>query len=110
MHCRVIPWDARHDGRPNLIVNCTPLGMSPHVDATPFERRALKPEMIVFDTVYNPEQTRLLVDARAAGCTVVSGVEMFVRQAARQFELFTGHAAPWQIMRDALRQANVPEA
>ncbi len=80
--------------RRNLIVNCTPLGMSPKVDATPFEAPALRTWMIVFDTVYNPEQTRLLARAQAAGCTVVSGVEMFVRQAARQFELFTGQECP----------------
>jgi len=110
MGCRAIRWEDRHDGRPNLIVNCTPLGMSPHVNATPFEAGALKPGMIVFDTVYNPEQTRLLMQAQAAGCTVVSGLEMFLRQAARQFELFTGHEAPWQIMRDALRQSQNPGA
>jgi shikimate 5-dehydrogenase len=58
--------------------------------------------MVVFDTVYNPQWTRLLVDARAAGATVVTGIEMFVRQAARQFELFTGRPAPVEVMRSAL--------
>ena len=45
---------------------------------------------LIFDTIYNPAETRLLREAKAAGCATVSGVEMFVRQAAAQFELWTG--------------------
>ena len=52
------------------------------------------PSMVVFDTVYNPEKTLLIKEARQQGCTVVTGVEMFVRQAALQFKLFTGQEAP----------------
>ena len=53
----------------------------------------------VFDIVYNPLETRLLRDARSRGCSVVSGVEMFINQAVLQFEKFTGTAAPQEIMR-----------
>ena len=57
-----------------------------------------------FDMVYNPLETRLLREARR-GSVVISGVEMFVAQAARQFELWTGHQAPAELMRDiVLRQ------
>jgi len=102
LDAQAVAWEARHDVRPDVLVNCTPLGMSPHVDATPFDAPALSSSMVVFDTVYNPQWTRLLVDARAAGATVVTGIEMFVRQAARQFELFTGRPAPVEVMRSAL--------
>ena len=54
---------------------------------------------LVFDTVYNPIETKLLKQARAAGAKTVGGVEMFVRQAARQFEAWTGKAAPLDLFR-----------
>lgn len=101
---RVIDWDQRNDHLPEVVVNCTPLGMSPHVSASPLDGHRLRPGMVVFDTVYNPENTLLVEDARRAGCTIVTGVEMFVRQAARQFELFTGRAPPLDLMRSVLRQ------
>ena len=61
--------------------------------------------MVVFDTVYNPENTLLIKQARAAGCRLVTGVDMFVRQAAIQFEIWQGSPAPQQVMREALKRA-----
>ena len=77
-----------------VLVNCTPVGMHPNVDESPIAKSHLKPTMIVFDTVYNPESTLLLKEAREKGCKIVTGVEMFIRQAALQFLLFTGQEAP----------------
>lgn len=54
---------------------------------------------LVFDAVYVPMETRLLREAKEAGCKTVGGVEMFVGQAAQQFELFTGQEAPVELMR-----------
>jgi len=51
-------------------------------------------DTVFFDTVYNPVETPLLKAARERGCRTIDGVQMFVRQAAAQFELWTGHAAP----------------
>ena len=59
----------------------------------------------VFDTVYTPERTLLIAQARERGCRTVTGVEMFVRQAARQYRLFTGTEPPVEVMRQALRKA-----
>jgi 3-dehydroquinate dehydratase/shikimate dehydrogenase len=64
--------------------------------------------MIVFDTVYNPESTLLLKEARARGCHVVSGVDMFIHQAGLQFLLFTGQEAPYEVMRETLKRAIGP--
>ncbi len=61
--------------------------------------------MVVFDAVYNPENTLLIKEARARNCKVVTGVEMFVRQACLQFKLFTGHEGPADLMRDVLKRA-----
>ena len=105
MNCTAIDWEARHQIEPNILVNGTPVGMHPNVDHTPFDKRRIDSTMVVFDTVYNPESTLLIKDARAAGAKVVTGVEMFVRQAAYQFKLFTGQEAPIQLMRDTLKRA-----
>ena len=61
--------------------------------------------MVVFDTVYNPENTLLVKEARALGCRIVTGVDMFVRQAALQFRIWHDDDAPEQVMRDALKRA-----
>ena len=58
--------------------------------------------MVVMDVVYTPRQTRLLQDAARVGCKTVTGVEMFLHQAAAQFQLWHGRPAPLDIMRAAL--------
>jgi shikimate 5-dehydrogenase len=54
------------------------------------------------DIVYNPRETKLLGDAKAAGCRAISGLEMFLNQAAAQFERWTGQLAPVEVMRAVL--------
>jgi 3-dehydroquinate dehydratase/shikimate dehydrogenase len=105
---RSVDWAARHNVEVDVIINCTPVGMHPNVDESPFNKSHLKPSMIVFDTVYNPESTLLLKEAKLHGCHVITGVEMFIRQAALQFMLFTGREAPYQLMRDTLKRAIGP--
>lgn len=108
LECKVIDWNNRHTVKADLVVNGTPVGMHPNVDETPYERRNLRPSTVVFDTVYNPEQTLLVKEAKQQGCTVVTGVDMFVRQAALQFKHFTGQEAPTAVMREALKRATGP--
>jgi 3-dehydroquinate dehydratase/shikimate dehydrogenase len=103
--CLAVDWIARHNVVADYLVNCTPVGMHPDVNESPFDRDGIKSEMVVFDTVYNPEQTLLIKYAREAHCRVVTGVEMFVRQAARQFELFTGKPANVEFMRSEMKRA-----
>ncbi|MSR56696.1 MAG: shikimate dehydrogenase [Planctomycetaceae bacterium] len=106
--CVLVQWENRGAQFADVLINCTSVGMHPGVDETPFVANWLREGMIVFDTVYNPERTLLIKQARERGCRTVTGVEMFVRQAARQFELFTGQPAPQDVMRDTLRQAISP--
>ncbi len=103
--CRWVEWSARHTVAPDLLFNCTPVGMHPNVDESPFEKHHLRPSMVVFDAVYNPENTLLVKEARSRNCTVVTGVDMFVRQACRQFQLFTGEEGPADLMRETIRRA-----
>ncbi len=103
--CVAVDWNARHNVSPDLLFNCTPVGMHPEVDATPFDKHYLKPSMLVFDAVYNPENTLLIKEARSRNCTVVTGVDMFVRQACLQFKHFTGVDGPSELMRDVIKRA-----
>jgi len=83
----------------DIIINCTPVGMHPREVASLVPPALFRPGQTVFDIVYNPLETRLLAEARAAGLRVVSGVEMFINQAVLQFQRFTGVDAPVDVMR-----------
>jgi shikimate dehydrogenase len=99
------------DGRGfDLVVNTTAVGMAPMTAATPVAAETLHPHLIVMDIVYNPLETRFLAAARLKGCTVIDGVEMFVRQGARQLEIWTGCSAPLAVMRRAVLSALRPGA
>ena len=106
--CQHCSWENRAAGEPDVLINCTPVGMHPNVDDTPYAEHWLTENMVVFDTVYNPETTLLIKDARTKGCRTVSGIEMFVRQAAQQFEMFTGQPGPLDQMRMTVRRAISP--
>jgi 3-dehydroquinate dehydratase/shikimate dehydrogenase len=107
--CKWCDWAARHNVDPcDVVVNGTPVGMHPNVDESPLHVSFLKPGLVVFDTVYTPEQTLLIRDARTRGCGTVTGVDLFVRQAAKQFELFTGLVPNAADMRELLRKAMSP--
>lgn len=85
-----------------ILIQCTPVGMSPKVEATCVPAALLHPALAVMDIVYNPRETRLLREAKAAGCRVIPGLEMFLNQAVEQFELWTGQKAPATAMRQVL--------
>lgn len=103
--CKAVEWAARHRMPYDCVVNATPVGMHPNVDESPYDKEHLRPYMVVFDTVYNPENTLFIKEARGVGCRTVTGVEMFVRQAAIQFRIWHGVEPPHQVMRDALKRA-----
>jgi 3-dehydroquinate dehydratase/shikimate dehydrogenase len=88
----------------DVLINATSVGMYPKVDAMPLNEPLppLGPHTLVFDTVYNPAQTKLIGYARSKGAKVVSGVDMFLRQAIGQFDAWTGGPAPADVMRRAL--------
>lgn len=108
--CRAVDWNARHSVPAEIVVNATAVGMHPNLDDSPVHHSFLRPGLVVFDIVYTPETTLLVKEARDRGCHVITGVDMFVRQAAAQFRLFTGREAPLDVMRDVLRRALSPVA
>ncbi|KAJ8475719.1 hypothetical protein OPV22_019446 [Ensete ventricosum] len=83
-----------------ILANTTSTGMQPNIAETPLIKQALGSYAVVFDAVDTPKVTWLLREAEEAGATVVSGMEMFLRLAIGQFELFTGLAAPENLMHD----------
>ncbi|MGB9175157.1 MAG: shikimate dehydrogenase [Methanoregula sp.] len=87
--------------RPDVVVNSTPLGMSPG-DLTPLRDDQLRKGMTVFDLVYTPPVTPLIEAARRAGCTTITGTEMFIGQAREQFYLFFGIDVPQEKIRELL--------
>jgi 3-dehydroquinate dehydratase / shikimate dehydrogenase len=97
--CDFAPLEALGSLDAKLLVNCTSIGMHPNVDETPVPQQYLRPDMAVFDTVYNPADTLLLKQARGAGAKTIDGVAMFVGQAMEQFRLFTGSRADGELMR-----------
>lgn len=89
----------------SLVVNATSIGMSPGETASPLPPGLLRPGLTVFDTVYRPRQTRLMSEARASGCAVIGGLEMLLEQGVLSFELWTGRAAPREVMRQSAEAA-----
>ena len=87
----------------DAVVHATPLGMYPHVNECFFNGRI--PADVVFDMVYNPLETTLIRNARADGKTVIPGLDMFLEQAASQFEIWTGETAPRPVMQKAALEA-----
>ncbi|MEQ1793635.1 MAG: shikimate dehydrogenase [Nitrospira sp.] len=85
-----------------VLIHCTPIGMSPKTDASCVPAAQLHAGLAVMDIVYNPRETRLLKDARQAGCVTIPGLEMFLHQAVAQCELWTNQTAPADIMRAVL--------
>lgn len=96
-------WDDRCAHGFDVVVNGTSLGMTPHEDRTPMEFEGGHLGLVVFDTVYTPEQTLFLRSARDAGAHIATGREMFYRQAALQHQHWFGDAAPWDSMAEILQ-------
>jgi len=89
-----VPWADRHDVRPSLLVNTTPLGMSGPFQALSPWKSSLTGISLVYDLVYNPRETQLLAQAAREGVATIPGLPMFVHQGLAQFERWTGQRFP----------------
>jgi 3-dehydroquinate dehydratase / shikimate dehydrogenase len=88
------------DGAYDALVHATPVGMHPKTGDCLFPDSI--PADVVFDMIYNPHETLLLKRAKEQGCEVIYGADMFLEQAARQFEIWSGESAPRLVMQKAL--------
>ena len=103
--CEARPLADLGEADADVLVNATPAGMSPWVDETPVDQRHLARFRWVVETIYNPLETRLLREAKAAGCEVITGLSMFVRQGAEQIRIWTGIEPPVELMTRVVRTA-----
>ncbi|HYY57965.1 MAG TPA: shikimate dehydrogenase, partial [Pyrinomonadaceae bacterium] len=96
---------ARFDGY-ELVINATPLGTRGESESeTPATASQLRGAGLVYDLVYNPPETRFMLEALEAGCECIGGLPMLVAQAAEQFRLWSGEDAPLEVMREAALRA-----
>jgi len=82
----------------DILINATSVGMHPHENKTLVSQKLLHPNLTVFDLVYNPVETRLLREAKAAGAKTINGLSMLIHQGALSFEIWTGKKAPIDVM------------
>lgn len=92
----------------DILINTTTLGMHPNTDAAIATVEELHSDLTVFDIVYNPLETKLLREAKAAGAKTVSGVLMFIYQGAEAFKLWTGVDPPVELMKKTVLKALQP--
>lgn len=97
--------------RAQLLVNCTSVGMAGAAEEeTPVPAGLIRPEMLVFDLIYRPLETRLLHEAAIRGARVLGGLPMLIYQGAASFKIWTGQDAPTDVMFDAARKTLVEDA
>jgi shikimate dehydrogenase len=88
-----------------LVINTTPVGMSPNIENSPWPPGVhFPPRAAFYDLVYNTSETKFVRDARAAGLQAVSGMGMLVEQAALAFEIWTGYNVPRETLFTALEE------
>ncbi len=90
--------------RTDIIINTTPIGMTPKTEESPLDEYLIQKKHTVFDIVYSPDMTALLKTARAKKCRIIRGIEMLVHQGAKQFEIWTGMKAPLSAMEKAVKK------
>lgn len=107
----VFPLEAFATNDATVVINATPVGMRGYAEgSSPAPRASLRGRRVIYDLVYNPLDTQLLIEARAEGCQTINGLEMLIAQAALQFELWTGQQAPLDAMRQAAMERLTAEA
>lgn len=83
----------------DIIINTTQLGMGKYIDKTPLKKALISPKHIVFDAIYDPLETKLLMQAREKGAVAIGGIEMLIYQGIAQFELYTGKKVSENVFR-----------
>lgn len=103
MPCSAVEWCAREQQQVQLLINATAIGMAPAAEIMPVDEKFVQGLRAVMDVVVSPMESRLIACARAAGKTVAPGYLLSLEQAAAQFRLYTGRAAPRAVMEEGIR-------
>jgi shikimate 5-dehydrogenase len=99
--CEIVGWERLIEARAQIVANATPVGMQR--DESPYPPELWKRDMVAFDAVYTPRETRFLREARAAGAETADGVEMFLRQANLQLRTWIGRTMPTEVYKELAR-------
>ncbi|MDR1820462.1 MAG: shikimate dehydrogenase [Methanobrevibacter sp.] len=86
----------------DILINATPVGLHPNVNESPIDGNILQSDLIVYDLIYNPIETKLLKDAKTINAKTISGVKMLVYQGAESLKIWTGVDAPIDTMERAV--------
>ena len=86
----------------DVIINTTPIGMTPNVDSTPLDESLILRDHTIFDIVYSPNTTKLLQTGKDRGCKTIHGIDMLIYQGVKQFEIWTGQKAPFDVMKKSV--------
>jgi shikimate dehydrogenase len=90
----------------SLIVNTTPIGMTPNIDKSPWpDNSPFPPHAVIYDLVYNPRETKFVKDACLQGRSATTGLGMLIEQAALAFEIWTGHKPQRDVLFKAVNQS-----
>jgi shikimate dehydrogenase len=89
-------------GSVDILINTTPIGMYPKIDKSPISKDLLNENLFIFDIIYNPLQTRLLLDAKEIGSKILNGLDMFINQGALAFEWWTGKKPNIKLMKEKI--------
>ena len=95
-----IDWDERNGFKADLLINATPIGMAPETNRMPINEESIRNFKSFFDVVVSPPKTMLI--ARAESQKVIHGYQMSFYQAVKQFELYTRHEAPQNVLQKAM--------
>ncbi|HKI80415.1 MAG TPA: shikimate dehydrogenase, partial [Pseudodesulfovibrio sp.] len=102
--CPWVPLVEAADLSGEVLINATSVGMAPESSAIPVPEAMVGNFAVVMDIVYSPLRTTLLRQAEEAGCLTINGLAMLLHQGAAQFEMWTGKAAPLEVMRTTLAE------
>jgi shikimate dehydrogenase len=102
--CPYVLWEDLNRVEAEIVINTTPLGMSPQQDMSPLPKERLKKFKWVSDIIYNPLQTKLLKEAAEMGCRTINGLGMFVHQGAEQLKIWTGQEPPRDLMQEVVQK------
>jgi shikimate dehydrogenase len=86
----------------NVLVNASGIGMSPHLGESPVDKKFLYKDLFVFDIIYNPPKSQLLLEAEEVGCKTMNGIGMAINQGVKGFTIMTGLPGPKEIMTEAM--------
>lgn len=102
--CEYCPLEDFESIDADFLINTTPVGMYPDIERSPVRKEAMGNFKWVMDVIYNPLNTKLLMDAEEAGCSILSGLSMFVHQGAEQLKIWMGLQAPREYMKKVVME------